>query len=1269
MKRENDGGVMVRWVALGAIGLAVLACSSPRNAFQKTTAALRTAPSLSSAAGTLCFHGQQHEWPYGPDGVGWVHTLYPQAHAVLGATTLPTDSSLAATTELEFQLARAESSWDIAANGPRAQVCADLDYANPCNYVRACWKVAGGLIVTGKKSASADSCGTDETTYYDVGPVDGQPPTFPPLAFEHTYRLALRAEGAQRDTWKVSGSVDGVPTPWTTIAGTTLDGDPGFSGFAANRVTVRARLLGSGADGAPRGISSLAIEGSSLGASAPIVCGYYDQAPAALPAPPTGLQLVSTDSCKLQLSVTWNGVSGAQSYQLYRDGLKMFPTPDWGRISAGTQVNKAAIYPSAHYRYNIAWYDSSGLLSDKSEPIDVTMPAPCARPEFDPNPPAGDLPKSLGVGVVLLRFADASPGPYDAAHVEQALFSPTNQPTSLKTWVSETSRASATVDGDVLRGTNGDWITMTNAQGQPLNRTDILVPSDQFPSTPFCHSDGTYFTCYNFEFGDFWQMAQRGGAHGPDPSRQYEKYVFLIHGDTYTGAGLADSTGIPGVRVSTWQGNPSLGVILHELIGHALGLEHSGQEDCDGAAAVPPDLVDTDGPCNIIMYGDGMDPMGGGDSTMYHTMNLYRLGWLADAEVAVDQQGGTYTVAKLGAATATKQLRVPLDENTFYFVEYRSNQENDADSLGACSSCNPITAGPSFSPGVLVRLYRNSVLADHVTTPNGSVNSDSSLTVNAGTLQPGDSFVDAYRGVTIRYESQTTVGASPAGVVTVTRNPPVQCPDLDQNGVQDCKETLVANPGLNVNVASWTPGDGSVGVSRSSADASGMSASGSIAVDDTTVLDADGATTASANQCVAVVDGATYATARYLMPTAQAGQATATLILQYYGSADCSGTAVDAYTTPAGGATDAWSRLEGTHTAPAGAHSMLVRLAVTKPSRQATTRASFDDVLVRVGTCVDGLPNGSETDVDCGGGICQRCGMGKHCSAAADCSTAVCVGNACGCATGADCPAGFTNCVAGVCQPDISCTNRIKDGSETDVDCGGSCQPCAPGQQCATGADCTATVCNSGTCGCVSTTDCPAGTADCVAGVCRPASCGDNVKDGTETDVDCGGPSCPLCTATQTCSTGWDCTTGICRHNTCGCGTLADCPAGYTRCFIGLCDKCNDNVKDLNETDVDCGGGSCVPCGLGKQCTTGTDCMSTVCLNGVCSSCGNNVKDGNETDVDCGGGTCGACYPGKHCSTYNDCTSQFCLSGTCRCTGPADCPAGYTRCLAGYCYQ
>ena len=60
--------------------------------------------------------------------------------------------------------------------------------------------------------------------------------------------------------------------------------------------------------------------------------------------------------------------------------------------------------------------------------------------------------------------------------------------------------------------------------------------------------------------------------------------------------------------------------------------------------------------------------------------------------------------------------------------------------------------------------------------------------------------------------------------------------------------------------------------------------------------------------------------------------------------------------------------------------------------------------------------------------------------------------------------AGFT-CISGECVPPTNCSNGRKDGSETDVDCGGPiCAPCANGLRCKLNRDCRSGNCQMGVC-------------------------------------------------------------------------------------------------------------------------------------------------------------------------------------------------------------
>lgn len=44
------------------------------------------------------------------------------------------------------------------------------------------------------------------------------------------------------------------------------------------------------------------------------------------------------------------------------------------------------------------------------------------------------------------------------------------------------------------------------------------------------------------------------------------------------------------------------------------------------------------------------------------------------------------------------------------------------------------------------------------------------------------------------------------------------------------------------------------------------------------------------------------------------------------------------------------------------------------------------------------------------------------------------------------------------------CTDKLQNGTETDVDCGGTCPKCGVGKNCGSGADCSTGICKSGSC-------------------------------------------------------------------------------------------------------------------------------------------------------------------------------------------------------------
>lgn len=188
--------------------------------------------------------------------------------------------------------------------------------------------------------------------------------------------------------------------------------------------------------------------------------------------------------------------------------------------------------------------------------------------------------------------------------------------------------------------------------------------------------------------------------------------------------------------------------------------------------------------------------------------------------------------------------------------------------------------------------------------------------------------------------------------------------------------------------------------------------------------------------------------------------------------------------------------------------------------------------------CTNALKDGDEVGVDCGGSCTTFC-TGAGCATNDECASAKCENGACAAKAGKPCGVGTTvpQCDnAQPCELDKDCKSLTCDGAtcavtpdsppsaadgkknndETDVDCGGTKAPkCADGKGCAGDVDC-------------ATGYCPPGTKVCVTPTYT-----DNVKNGTETDVDCGGLTTSAgfkkCAETKDCLADTDCN-GACNY-------------------------------------------------------------------------------------------------------------------------------------------
>ena len=240
-------------------------------------------------------------------------------------------------------------------------------------------------------------------------------------------------------------------------------------------------------------------------------------------------------------------------------------------------------------------------------------------------------------------------------------------------------------------------------------------------------------------------------------------------------------------------------------------------------------------------------------------------------------------------------------------------------------------------------------------------------------------------------------------------------------------------------------------------------------------------------------------------------------------------------------------------------------------------------------TCDDGIQNGDETGVDCGGSCPDACPT---------CDDGIQNGDETGVDCGGSCP--------NACP---TCDDGIQNGDETGVDCGGSCPNACP-------------------------------------------TCDDGIQNQGEEGIDCGGPNCAPCSCIGTDvtitinfdnypeETSWTITNAGGSVVASG-GTYGSQPDGSTLTITEcLADGCYDfTINDTYGDGICCayGSGSYTVTGGGNTLASGGSFGSSettnFCLGGGSGpSCNDGIQNGDETGVDCGGSCPDTCPPTVDCS-------------------------------------
>jgi hypothetical protein len=226
-----------------------------------------------------------------------------------------------------------------------------------------------------------------------------------------------------------------------------------------------------------------------------------------------------------------------------------------------------------------------------------------------------------------------------------------------------------------------------------------------------------------------------------------------------------------------------------------------------------------------------------------------------------------------------------------------------------------------------------------------------------------------------------------------------------------------------------------------------------------------------------------------------------------------------------------------------------------------TPHPETTELLCFPANCSDGERNRQETDADCGGAECvNRCSVGQECKDDSDCEGAHCVVSldslnhpgSVGVCCGSKCDGPCRSCQLGSGACVLSGAGNPDPKSECPEDnnlctAGGRCASCVDGvpnfSQGETDRDCGGGIC--GLCstdgsGCVAASycECEEGLRDCKSGLCEagqcvPPRCTNNLLDGAETDVDCGGPCGSTCAEGESCQDKVDCASGSCVEGRC----------------------------------------------------------------------------------------------------------------------------------------
>ena len=326
------------------------------------------------------------------------------------------------------------------------------------------------------------------------------------------------------------------------------------------------------------------------------------------------------------------------------------------------------------------------------------------------------------IAAVLINFTDLATRPYTTSQVASALY---GSATSAKAYFEEESKGRMTVSGAVF-----GWYTI-NATTTGCNWSNWMTL-------------GT-------------AAANAAGAN----LAAYTNVMFIFPGTSQ--CGFAGIGYVPGT-ITMLNGTLSVQVMTHEL-GHNYGLGHANAINCvvNGTRV----SLSTAANCTEQGYADPFSTMGNNALRHNQGSQLGELGWLAASEKTVGAPGHTYTVSPYFGSGATKLVRIPRGDGSYFDLDFRMTY-GSFDNFAAGS---PAVSGATIRLGWGTASPTNSPLATRLidTTPATATLTDAPLTLGRTFTDPVSSISITTTSVTATaVQVQVREGIAPSAPASLT---------------------------------------------------------------------------------------------------------------------------------------------------------------------------------------------------------------------------------------------------------------------------------------------------------------------------------------------------------------------------------------------------------------------------------------------------------------------------------------------------------------------